>query len=60
MSGAVFPTWVFVAVALAIAAAAFAVGQLHAGAGMIVAGLGSALWTAYVAQRGARMRARHD
>jgi len=60
VSGAVFPMWVFVAVAAAIAVAAFAVAQLQPGAGMIVAVLGSTLWVAYVAQRGARMRVRHD
>jgi len=60
VSGAVFPMWVFVAVAAAIAAVAFSVAQLQSGAGMIVAVLGSTLWMAYVAQRGARMRARHD
>ncbi|RZF64890.1 hypothetical protein EWE75_08480 [Sphingomonas populi] len=60
MSGAVFPMWVFVAVAAAIAVAAFAVAQLQPGAGMVVAALGATAWTAYVAQRGMRMRARHD
>jgi hypothetical protein len=60
VSGAVFPMWVFFAVAAVIAVAAFAVAQILPGAGMIVAGLGAALWTAFVVQRGAWLRARHD
>lgn len=60
MNGAVFPIWVFVAVAAGIAFAAFVVAQLHPGAGIIVAMSGATLWVAYVTQRGARMRARHD
>jgi hypothetical protein len=54
------PMWGFVAIAAVIAVAAFAVAQFQPGAGMIVAALGATLWTAYVAQRGVRMRVRRD
>ncbi|WP_267387317.1 hypothetical protein [Sphingomonas sp. GC_Shp_3] len=60
MSGAVLSTWAFVAVAGLIAALAFALAQVTAGAGMILVALGATAWTAYVVRRGAMLRARHD
>jgi hypothetical protein len=55
----VFPIWVFVAMALLIALAAFGAAQLQEGAGMIVAGAGSMIWTAFVARKGAIMRGKN-
>ena len=60
MRASIFPIWMFVAVAAAIALAAFLAGQVAQGAGVIVALAGSALWTAYVARKGAIGRAKHD
>ena len=51
MSDTGFPIWVFVAVALAIALAAFGLAQLASGAGMPFVIGATGLWTAYVASR---------
>ena len=56
MSGATFPLWVFAAVALLLALVAFAAGQVVRGAEMPVALIGSLVWTAFVARKGAIAR----
>jgi len=56
VSGAIGPLWVHVAVALAIALAAFGAAQLASGLGMpIVVGV-TALWVAYVVRHGHRIK----
>lgn len=59
MSKTVVPIWVFLIVAAAIALAAFIAGQYHQGSGVIVALLGSTLWTAYIARKGVANRGRN-
>ena len=58
MGKTIFPIWVFVAVAFAIALVAFGLAQVAEGAGMIFVGAATTMWVAYVAYRGARERAR--
>ncbi|MDO6412924.1 hypothetical protein Q4F19_00870 [Sphingomonas sp. BIUV-7] len=55
MSRSVFPMWVFLAVALAIAVVAFGLGQISRGAGVPLVAAATTLWVAYVAQRGRRI-----
>jgi peptidoglycan/LPS O-acetylase OafA/YrhL len=56
----IYPIWVFLAVAAAIACFAFAASQFRNGMGMIVAGAGSMMWTAFVARKGAEVRKVRD
>ena len=46
-----FPMWLYLAVAGAIAAVAFAIGQLFPGLGVPFVVLATTLWTAYSAHR---------
>ena len=59
MSKTIYPIWVFVAVAVAIALGAYLASQIHDGAGIIVALGGSLIWTAIVARKGAVQRDRN-
>ncbi len=47
----VFPMWLYVVVAAAIAATAFAIGQAFPGLGAPFVALGTTLWTAYAVYR---------
>jgi len=51
-----FPFWVYVAVALLIASAAFALGQWIPGLGVTFVAGASTMWVAYVAHRSGTTR----
>jgi hypothetical protein len=51
-----FPVWVYLAVAFAIALLAFAIGQIFQGFGVAFVALTSTAWVAYSARRNARRR----
>lgn len=51
-----FPMWVYVAVALAIAGIAFAIAQFAEGLGTMFVIAATTLWAAFSAYRGARRR----
>ena len=55
---AMFPIWVYFAVALAIALIAFAIGQMVPGLGVPFMALASTMWTAYSVSRARRLRGR--
>lgn len=46
-----FPSWLYLAVAFAIAMLAFAIGQIVPGAGIAFVALASTMWTAYSVNR---------
>jgi len=52
-----FSTWVYLVAALAIALAAFALGQLVPGAGVPFVAFATTAWTAYVVARSRTRRA---
>jgi len=51
-----FPVWVYLAIAFAIALVAFAIGQIFPGFGVPFVALASTAWVAYSASRNARRR----
>jgi hypothetical protein len=51
MPSQIFPLWLLITVAAAIAVLAFGAGQIVRGLGMIVAAAGGTIWTAYVVAR---------
>ena len=46
-----FPIWIYVVVAFAIALIAFGVAQIVPGGGMVFVALAATLWTAYAVSR---------
>lgn len=50
------PVWVYGAVALAIAAIAFGIGQVFPGMGVAFVALATTMWTAYSVSRQRRLR----
>ena len=59
MSRAVYPVRVFVLVAAVIALAAFGIGQVVEGAGMVFVLAASTLWTAFVVRKAPKGEAFH-
>jgi hypothetical protein len=55
-SFSMFPVWVYLAVACAIALIAFAIGQIFPELGVAFVALASTTWVAYSASRNARRR----
>lgn len=55
-----FPMWLYLVVAAAIAALAFAIGQLFPGLGVPFVALATTLWTAYAVYRQAKLKRRAE
>ncbi len=53
-----FPMWIYVAMAAAIAAVAFLIGQVFPGLGVPFVAAASTLWTGYAVHRQGRSNAR--